>query len=98
MRQTLTQAAWAARHTKGTYLSTQYHRLAARRGKKRAVVALGHTLLVIVYHVLKEGATYRELGADYLDRLQPERLTRQLVRRLEKLGHKVTLEPKQEAA
>lgn len=98
LRQTLTQAAWAARHTKGTYLSTQYHRLAARRGKKRAVVALGHTLLVIVYHVLKEGATYRELGADYLDRLQPERLTRQLVRRLEKLGHKVTLEPKQEAA
>ena len=98
LRQTLTQAAWAASHTKGTYLSTQYHRLAARRGKKRAVVALGHTLLVIVYHVLKEGATYRELGADYLDRLQPERLTRQLVRRLEKLGHKVTLEPKQEAA
>ena len=98
LRQTLTQAAWAASHTKGTYLSTQYHRLAARRGKKRAVVALGHTLLVIVYHVLKEGATYRELGADYLDRLQPERLTRQLVRRVEKLGHKVTLEPKQEAA
>ena len=98
LRQTLTQASWAASHTKGTYLSAQYHRLAARRGKKRAVVALGHTLLVIVYHVLKDQATYQELGADYLDRLEPERLTRQLVRRLEKLGHKVTLGPKDEAA
>jgi transposase len=98
LRQTLTQAAWAASHTRGTYLSAQYHRLAARRGKKRAVVALGHTLLVIVYHVLKDRATYQELGADYLDRLEPDRLTRQLVRRLEKLGHRVTLEPKEEAA
>jgi transposase len=98
LRQTLTQAAWAASHTKGTYLSAQYHRLAARRGKKRAVVALGHTLLVIAYHVLKDQASYKELGADYLDRLEPDRLTRQLVRRLEKLGHKVTLEPKEKAA
>jgi transposase len=98
LRQTLAQAAWAASHTKGTSLSAQYHRLAARRGKKRAVVALGHTLLVIVYHVLKDRATYEDLGADYLDRLEPERLTRQLVRRLERLGHKVTLEPKEEAA
>jgi transposase len=98
LRQRLTQAAWAASHTKGTYLSAQYHRLAARRGKKRAVVALGHTLLVIVYHVLKDQATYKELGSDYLDRLEPDRLTRQLVRRLERLGHKVTLEPKEQAA
>ena len=98
LRQALVQAAWAASHTKETYLSAQYHRLAARRGKKRAVVALGHTLLVIVYQVLKDQTTYQELGADYLDRLEPERLTRQLVRRLEKLGHKVTLEPKEEAA
>jgi transposase len=98
LRRVLTQAAWAASHTKGTYLSAQYHRLAARRGKKRAVVALGHTLLVIAYHVLKDQTPYKELGADYLDRLEPERLTRQLVRRLEKLGHKVTLEPKTEAA
>jgi transposase len=54
LRQTLTQAAWAASHTKTTYLSAQYHRLAARRGKKRAIVALGHTLLTIVYYVLKQ--------------------------------------------
>jgi transposase len=55
--------------------------------------ALGHTLLVIVYHVLGRGVEYRELGAGYLDGLASDRLTQQLVRRLEKLGHKVTLEP-----
>lgn len=97
-RQTLTQAAWAASHTKGTYLSAQYHRLAARRGKKRAIVALGHTLLTVVYHVLRRQTTYVELGADFLERLDPDRLTRQLVKRLEKLGHRVTLEPQQDAA
>jgi transposase len=94
LRQALTQAAWAASHTKGTYLAAHFRRLAARRGKKRALVALGHTLLVIVYHVLKEGTIYRELGGDYLEQLEPDRLTRQLVRRLEKLGHQVTLQPK----
>jgi transposase len=97
LRQVLTQAAWAASHTKGTYLAAQYRRLAGRRGKKRALVALGHTLLVIMYQVLKKKVAYAELGGDYLERLEPERLTRQLVKRLEKLGHKVTLEPQQAA-
>lgn len=72
--------------------------MAARRGKKRALVALGHTILVIVYHILKRGTIYEELGGNYLDRLEPERMTRQLVRRLEQLGHKVTLEPGQDVA
>jgi transposase len=94
LRQVLVQAAWAASHTKGTYLAAQYRRLARRRGKKRALVALGHTLLGIIYHMLKRGTTYAELGPDFLDRLEPERLTRQLVKRLEALGHKVTLEPR----
>jgi transposase len=98
LRQVLTQAAWAASHTKDTYLAAQFRRLAARRGKKRALVALGHTLLVIIYHLLTEGSTYHELGGDFLERLEPERLTRQLVKRLEKLGHRVTLEPKEDAA
>ena len=93
LKRILVQAAWAASHTKNTYLAAQYRRLAKRRGSKRALVALGHTLLVIIYHVLKRGTTYKELGADFLDRLEPERLTRQLVNRLQKLGHKVTLEP-----
>jgi len=92
LKRILVQAAWAASHTKGTYLAAQYRRLSKRRGRKRALVAVGHTLLVIVYHVLKRGTTYAELGADFLDRLEPERLTRQLVKRLESLGHKVTLE------
>jgi transposase len=98
LRQILTQAAWAASHTKETYLAAQYRRLAARRGKKRALVALGHTLLVIIYHLLKNRTTYQELGGDFLERLEPDRLTRQLVRRLEKLGHDVTLRPKEDAA
>jgi transposase len=98
LRRALTQAAWAASHTKETSLSARYRRLAARRGKKRALVALGHTILVIVYHILKRGTIYQELGGNYLDRLEPERTTRQLVKRLEELGHKVTLEPGQDAA
>jgi transposase len=93
LRRALTQAAWAASHTKDTYLSARYRRLAGRRGKKRALVALGHTILVIVYHILNDGTIYKELGAEYLDRLEPQRLTRQLVKRLEQLGHRVTIEP-----
>lgn len=93
LRVTLVQCAWAASHTKDTYLQAQYKRLAARRGKKRALVAVGHTLLGIVYAVLKKKGTYRELGADYPDRQDKERLTARLLRRLEKLGVRVTVEP-----
>jgi transposase len=93
LKRTLAQAAWAASHTKHTYLAAQYRRLAARRGRKRALIAVAHSLLVIIYHMLKGGTTFQELGPDYLDRLSSERLTRQLVRRLESLGHTVKLEP-----
>jgi transposase len=92
LREILVQCAWAASHTKQTYLSAQYRRLAPRRGRKRALVALAHTLLVVVFQVLRKQTTYRELGADYLDRLDADRVARGLVRRLERLGHKVTLE------
>jgi transposase len=92
LRSILVQAAWAASHTRQTYLSAQYRRLAGRRGRKRAIVALGHTLLVVIFQLLKKRTTYRDLGADYFDRLNADRLARNLVRRLEKLGHKVTLE------
>jgi transposase len=98
LRATLVQVAWAASHTKATYLSAQYRRLAARRGKKRALVALGHTILGIIYHVLKDRTTYRELGPDYLEQLDTARLTRSLVQRLERLGHQVTLQPQEPAA
>lgn len=92
LRGMLVQAAWAASHTRDSYLAAQYRRLARRKGRKRALVAVGHTLLVIIDHVLKTGLPYQELGSDYLDRLEPERLTRQLVKRLEQLGHQVTLD------
>ena len=98
LRAALTQAAWAASHSKKTYLSAQYRRLAGRRGRKRAIVALSHTLLVMIYHMLRDAVDYRELGHDYLDKLHPQRLTNYLVKRLESLGHTVTLTPNQEAA
>ena len=94
----LTEASWAAARTKNTYLAAQYRRLAPRRGKKRAIVAVAHTILVAAYYMLRSSVSFHELGPDYFDRLHPESLTRYLVRRLEKLGHKVTLEPLQNAA
>lgn len=95
LRRALAEAAWAASHTKNTYLSAQYRRLAARRGKKRALLAVGHSILVIVYHLLKEGVAYHELGADYFNRLEPERLRRYLVKRLQSMGYAVELTPVQ---
>jgi transposase len=98
LRVLLVQCAWAAGRSKGTYLQAMFRRLAARRGTKRALVAVGHRLLEIVYAVLKKGQSYRELGADYLDRIQDrERLKTRLVKRLEKLGVKVTVEETQTA-
>jgi transposase len=94
LRRALTEAAWAASHTKKTYLAAQFRRLAARRGKKRALVAVGHSLLVIIYHVLKNNVEYHDLGPDYFDKLEPERLRRYLVRRLQNLGFDVALSAK----
>jgi transposase len=96
LRRALAEAAWAASHCKDSYLAAQYRRLAARRGKKRALVAVGHTILVIIYHLLKnKDVEYHDLGADFFDRLQPERLRRYLVSRLDRLGWDVTLKPKE---
>lgn len=89
----LVQAAHTAGRSKDTYLAAQYRRLAARRGKKRAAVAVAHSILVIAYHILKNGTVYTELGADYHDQRQRQQVQRQLVKRLERLGYQVTLEP-----
>jgi transposase len=94
LRRALSEAAWAASHVKDSYLAAQFRRLAARRGKKRALLAVGHSLLVIIYHVLKWKVVYQDLGPDYFDRLEPERLRRYLVKRLQKLGYDVTLSPR----
>lgn len=93
LRRALTQAAWAASFTKGSYFKALYHRLAARKGKKRAIVAVAHAMLVTGYMVVATGISYQDLGADYFDRIDRERLTKRLVKRLESLGHKVDLQP-----
>jgi transposase len=98
LRRALVEAAWAAGRTKNSYLGAQYRRLAPRRGKKRALLAVGHSLLVILYHMLKYDREYQDLGADYFDRLEPERLRRYLVKRLERLGYQVSLTPNESEA
>jgi transposase len=91
LRTTLVQAAHAAARTKHTYLSAQYRRLASRRGKKRAILAVAHSILVMAYYMLQRKEPYREAGGDFFDRLQPEDTARRLVKRLASLGYQVTL-------
>jgi transposase len=98
LRSALIEAAQAAARTKETYLAAQYHRLAARRGKKQAAVAVGHTVLVLAYYLLTRRRTYQDLGAHYFDERDRHALERRLVRRLERLGYKVALEPDHTAA
>jgi transposase len=98
LRTTLVEAAQAATRTKGTYLAAQYRRLAPRRGQKRAVVAVAHTILVSIDHLLHEQTTYRELGASYFDQRERQDVERRLVRRLDALGNTVSLSPKDPAA
>ena len=85
-------ASWAASHTKNTYPSAQYRRLAARRGSKRAVIALAHSLIVTIYHMLKEGTRYQDLGGNYFDQRSHHYAVHSAVRRIERLGYKVTLQ------
>jgi transposase len=92
LRTTLVHAAHAAARTKGTYLSAQYRRLAARRGNKRAILAVAHSRLVMAYDMIQRREPYRDAGADFVDRLQPEDTARRLVKRLESLGYHVTLQ------
>jgi transposase len=98
LRTALVEAAQAAGRSRNTYLSAQYHRLAARRGKKKAAVAVAHSILVISYHLLKDGTDFHDLGGDYFDRRDQDALERRLVQRLEALGNKVSLEKVEHAA
>jgi transposase len=97
LRAVLCEIAWVIAHTKGTYLAAFYHRIARRRGKKRAILAVAHKVLVIIYHVLKTKKPYAELGEDYFDQMERSHIERRSVRRLEQLGYEVTLVPKQVA-
>ena len=88
----LNQAAHAAARTKHTYVSAQYRRLAGRRGKKKAIVAVAHSIVVIAYHLMQRHEPYRELGGDYFDKQRPDTTAKRLVKRLERLGYAVTLQ------
>lgn len=98
LRAALVQAAWAASHQKGTYLAAQYKRLVKRMGKKKALIAVGHSILVITYHVLQTRTPYQDLGGDYFERRNGDKQRKRLIRQLESLGLKVTVEEVKEAA
>jgi transposase len=98
LRATLVQAAWAAVRQADTFLAAFYRRLAVRRGKKKAIIAVAHKILVIVYTLLKTGQVYQERGAAALDEQQKERIVHRLERRIARLGYKVSLEPLDAAA
>jgi transposase len=89
----MTEIAWASARTRNSYPSALFRRLAIHRGKKRALVAVANSLIQVVWHLLTHHKTYVDLGGDYFERLNKQRLTQALVRRLEKLGHKVALQP-----
>jgi transposase len=97
LRATLTEAALAATRTKNSYLAARYQRLRGRRGHSKAVTAVGHSLLTAAWHMLQTGELYRDLGADYYTRQNPDRTTKRLIRQLQALGHDVTLHPREVA-
>lgn len=98
LRSALVQAAWGATMKKNCYLSSQYFRLVKRLGRKKALVAIAHSLLVIIFHVLLSDQTYTELGGDYFDRHHVEQQRDYYLRRLQMLGLKVTVEELSKAA
>jgi transposase len=93
LRRALCQAAWAVTRKKDCYLSAQFRRLSARRGVKRAVMAVAHAMLIIAYTMLKTGLLYRELGGTYLEQINKHQLQRYFVKRLQRLGLRVAVEP-----
>lgn len=93
LKSALVQAAQAAGRSKDNYLASRFRRLAARRGNKRAAVAVAHSILVVAYHMIQRGTVYQDLGGNYFDQRQQEMVQKRLVKRLEKLGLRVIVEP-----
>lgn len=87
----MVEVAWTAARSPDGYHGALYRRLAARRGKKRAIVAVAHALLVAIYHMLKDGTAYQDLGPDHFDHINRQALVRRSVRRLERLGFEVSI-------
>jgi len=97
VRRLLPQAAHVVARQKHGYLTTQFHRIAARRGKKRAGMAVAHSILVIIYHLLREGVVYEERGDAFFEERDRQLTEKRLVHQLERLGHQVTLQPMAQA-
>ncbi len=93
LRAIMGEVAWASIKTKASYFYAQFHRIARRRGRNKAAIAVAHSLLTAIYHLLRTGMPYAELGVDYFDHLDATRIERHHVRRLEQLGYSVTLKP-----
>ena len=96
LRATLGEIAWAASITKGSYLSAHYKRLCRRIGKKKAIVAVAHTMLVMIYHMIKHRLPYKELGDEYFNKMDKEKIKNSMIKRLEKLGYKVLIQTVEE--
>jgi transposase len=93
LKTTLIQCAWAAKRKNGSYLQAQFLRLRARRGEKKAICAVAASILTAVYHILKDGTPYQDLGADHFQHRSKVTNTQRLVRRLEHLGYAVEIKP-----
>ena len=93
LKATLFSCAWAAARTKGGYFEAQFHRIKARRGGKKAIGAVAASLLRTIYHMLKDGTLYQDLGADHFDKRRKTASSRRLVQRLQNLGFAVQLTP-----
>ena len=91
MKVLLVQCGWAATRTKGTYLRSKYDSLVGRRGKKRALVAIGHKILIAAYFILKDKVAYKELGAEFLQELKKEKQIKRHIQLLKDLGVDVEL-------
>ena len=93
LRAMLGEVAWSVARSRGTYLAALYHRLARRRGKQKAALAVAHSVLVSAYHMLRDGQPYADLGPEHFDQTAADRIQRHHVRRLQQLGYAVTLSP-----
>ncbi|MGI9860862.1 IS110 family transposase [Moorella naiadis] len=98
LRSTLIQCSWAAIRTKDSYLSAKYHRLAPRLGKKKALIAIAHSLIKIIYHILRDATEYQDPGPNYYTKEERERRVRRLKKQIEAQGYVVTLEEKPSVA
>jgi transposase len=93
LRRALCQSAWAASHKKDSHLAALFRRIRSRRGEQKAAMAVAHQLLTIIFHIVRDGGVYKELGASHYDRQNKQKITRRLIDRLQRLGYYVTLKP-----